>query len=579
MARQPDARLSSAAARGARARAQFPTPASLPNTLRIRSSTPALQKYFRRLSRSSLIELVLVWLSDDHVSWTSPWLAGGDADTDADEKTLQIDATYPPARSVARLRQLYEDMLDTKGGKGEVIDRVLEGDWRHGICTGQLAMLDMRYIEEHPNGALKWTAFKVEEAVRMPAHTRQHQPTTSDKHSPASVSGSTAMLPAIPRIHVATFLQALQQEISGLVKAHFHVYRSSTLPLTYVRIFVTSTPFNVPRSESGYAYLDSARTVYIAFPDGAPFLYTSFASAPSSATIAGASSTAGLSSRRKSRGEAPALLGTDPGTLRMLVRDALPKALSCRQHRYKVSDSGLTTKNIVTLLALRGSGRTNDANGRYSAFADGTLEGAPLDMRLSRSGTPVGADSLEEVGAEGIAGQTDEMASNSAEQKTAKRRRLLVRQRFGVSGQQQHQKLDTSANGRTAGPGLGLPTPPATSELSGTETASTLLAHHRPVFERFEVHLQDPIVAQNSTMAFSDEEEDDDDSDDGGKPVPATVSLTFTGSDVFAGLRMLTERGIIDAVRMPSYLTGEAATSRVVVNKGQPIVSHRRRKG
>ncbi|KAI2066640.1 chromosome loss- protein, partial [Ophidiomyces ophidiicola] len=52
-----------------------PSAASLPDTFRVPASTSALVKSLSRLSRSSLIALVLQWLDDKHLPTCRPYLS------------------------------------------------------------------------------------------------------------------------------------------------------------------------------------------------------------------------------------------------------------------------------------------------------------------------------------------------------------------------------------------------------------------------------------------------------------------------------------------------------------------------
>jgi central kinetochore subunit Mis15/CHL4 len=56
--------------------------------------------------------------------------------------------------------------------------------------------------------------------------------------------------------------------------------------------------------------------------------------------------------------------------------------------------------------------------------------------------------------------------------------------------------------------------------------------------------------------------------DEGGSFKP-DLRLTFQGSHVFAGLRMLVEKGVLDGTRMPGWMTGEAGVSVGVVKHGR----------
>ncbi|KAI5286213.1 hypothetical protein KEM54_006962 [Ascosphaera aggregata] len=512
---------------------RVPTASSLPDSLRIRSDTPALLKYFKRLSRTSIINLVLRWLDDNQSRRTLPYLAPltqegavrngheKDNDKDEDEDDEERNADYPPATCIRELRNVYEGFLQSKGGKRDVIDRILEGDWRNGLSLGQLAMLDMLYLDEHPNGLHKWTAFRIEASDKAKHEQDGRQGPAQYKHPET----------AVPRLHPASFLHKLQQEISTLVKAHFHIHRSSFLPITFIRIFVMNSPFNTPQ-QSSYVYVDSSRLIYLAFPDGAPFVYASFAPSHFSTWP---------STIRDTSNQKPAMLNTDTNTLRLLIRDAIPKALSRQHCRFKLCETGLTSKNIHSLLALRGAGRTNESGGAYSVFADAVVEGVPLDIRPANASKHRDTATRDHENIDWSQGNE----ISPEDRQATKKRKLLARQRFGTLGEL--RKTPTVSGSTTQ---LQSPTT--------SDAVSTTLPHYQPVLEHLEVHLQDPVAEAN-------------DINNSGVSLPATMSLTFGGSDVISGIRLLAERGVIDLTRMPSYLTGEEAMSRVQVKNGQRV--------
>ena len=51
-----------------------------------------------------------------------------------------------------------------------------------------------------------------------------------------------------------------------------------------------------------------------------------------------------------------------------------------------------------------------------------------------------------------------------------------------------------------------------------------------------------------------------------------TASLTFAGTDIISGFRKLAELGIVDAKKMPSWMTGEEAVSVAIVRRGNRVV-------
>ncbi|CAG8015950.1 unnamed protein product [Penicillium salamii] len=446
-----------------------PTTASLPNNFRIPSSTPSLTKTLSKLSRQALLDLAFFWLDDRNITSFPPYLQQDDSEGRDDDETLP----YPAAEKIEEVRQAYEDLQDRKGGKREVLERILEGDWRNGITLRQLAMADLRYMDDHP-ASLRWTALELSRIGKQP-------------QSP-DWSGS------VPRMQAATFVQALQHEISPLVKAHYHLARSATLPLTFLRIFVVDSPYQLP-AQPAEVFADSSRVIYVAFPDSCPFIYTSI-TASASKTAPSISSVA-----------------TDTRTLQRLVRDAIPKALSRPQARFTLNATSLAAKNLPTLLALRGPGRSTASNGAFSIFADAALEGSPLDPRPANTVTPE-----EHIGIDSVKGGLDresskrKLAESVALSPISKKRHMAIQSRFGTGSSLAPAPLD-----------------------------------------RLDIRLLD--------RPGGDDDED---------ALPA-VSLTFSGSNVIGGLRKLAELGVVDPERMPSWMTGEEGVSVATVRDGRRL--------
>ncbi|KAJ5320406.1 hypothetical protein N7508_000689 [Penicillium antarcticum] len=473
-----------------------PTTASLPNNLRIPSSTPSLSKNLGKLSRQALLDLAFLWLNDRNIASFPPYLQHDEEVAPDEDEALP----YPAAATIEEVRQAYEDLQDRKGGKREVLERILEGDWRHGITLRQLAMADLRYMDDHP-ASLRWTALELSRI-----DTKQKKP---EETPSAKWSGS------VPRMQAATFVQSLQREISPLVKAHYHLGRSGTLPLTILRIFVVDSPYQSPR-QAAEIFTESSRVIYVAFPDSCPFVYTSIATSTGSKAAPAASS-----------------VTTDTRTLQRLVRDSIPKALSRPQERFTLKATSLAAKNLPTLLALRGPGRSAFANGAYSIFADAVIEGSPLDPRPSNTVTPeehikTSHQSPTEEGIEKENGSTGEVSSKRKStgnetaflSPTSRKRRLAIHSRFGTSG----------------------------SSLAPAP------------LDRLDVRLLDKVRAGN----------EDEANEPSASTLPA-VSLNFAGSDVITGIRKLAELGIIDPERMPSWMTGDEGISVATIQQGRRL--------
>jgi central kinetochore subunit Mis15/CHL4 len=358
-------------------------------------------------------------------------------------------------------------------------------------------MADIRYIEDHPTSQ-KWTALRL---------------VSVDKKQEAE---STELSVCLSSLQAATFLSNLQREITPLVKAHYYLSRSKSLPLIFLRIFVTDSPYQYPR-HSPAVYMDSSRIIYVAFPDSSPFIYTSMS--PSAATKAAAP------------GAATPLVA-DSRTLRRIVRDGIPKALSRPQERYDLEATSLTAKSLHALLALRGPGRTNMANGSFSIFAEAVVEGTPIDSRLSNTVSPEDyrtgdtSDGKKNVTPSGDGDQRDSgkraHPNPDTSPQTTKKRKLAVCARFGTAG-----------------------------------TSASLAA-----LDRLDIRLLDRL----------DGEENEVENDEDNEASEPTLSLSFTGTDVIEGLRKLAELGVVDPGRMPSWMTGEEGVSSAMIRRGRRII-------
>ncbi|KAI2018973.1 chromosome loss- protein, partial [Ophidiomyces ophidiicola] len=337
----------------------------------------------------------------------------------------------------------------------------------------------------------------------------------------------------LPRFNGPTFLKLIQNEISPLVKAHYYISRSATLPLTFVRIFVIDSPYQYPR-QTPHAFTDASRIIYLVFPDSSPFIYSSLFSIPA---VRNASTPARSHT-------------TDVKTLRRIVIDAIPKALSRPQQRYTLRLTSLTTKNLHTLLSLRGPWRSNAANGAFSIFADAVAEQGPLDPRPPES-VAVGDAETQTAEKENIPQQSATTAKrrtrrqsdlDDIEPELLLKRQKTVISRFGTTDSSR-QPLTLSSSSATA------------------STTAAAIRNSNPTLEKLEIRLQDPI----STTGPS-------------SPGPLTASpqptltLTFSGSDVISGLRKLAEMGVIDAARMPAWMTGEEGVSSAAVKGGKRVV-------
>jgi central kinetochore subunit Mis15/CHL4 len=373
-----------------RGRLAIPTTRPLPDSLLLPSNNSQVFKTLSRLSRSSLLSLASEWCSPENLESCGPYILGEDEEEEDEE------APYEAARSLSAVEGLYSEELPArKGSKREVVDHILEGDWRHGISLRQLAMVESRYILDHPTST-RWTAMRLSRRGEL-----------EDTNSPKD---------RLPRFHGQTFLRNLQREIAPISKAHYYLTRPKSLPVTLLRVYLHESPYNTQKSFQAVSSLHKAgsengKSVFVIFPHGTPFVYVSVASA-------------GVQ-----------LVDTDSRSLQKFAIEAVPKALSRPNERYELRSTHLTARSLTALLAHRGSERTNAVAGGWSIFADDEFSASALDYRKhelveneedkeNQEGTKVGNKRLFEH-----ANPTSTMESP-----TRKRQKLVATGRFGKYG-------------------------------------------------------------------------------------------------------------------------------------------------
>jgi central kinetochore subunit Mis15/CHL4 len=536
-------------------RISVPTTAHLPSSLRVASSNPAVTKILSRLSRSSLLSVALDWLDDNNLALAQPYLRQDEDEDDEDDDT---DDFYPPARSLEALRDLYTSLQARKGSKREAIDRITEGDWRHGLTLYQLAMADLQYLYDHPTSQ-KWSAYRIT-PLKPPHDPDGEEPPQIDTHSLT-----------IPRFHPSTFLKTLQAQVLPDVKAHYTFDPHKTLPLLVLRIFILDSPYNTSHalqqqqpssrktptgtsiSTTGF---DSSRTVYIAFPDASPHI---FISKPQSTTSSS-------SSLNPTSGMTLGGGGGESKSLRDLLVTGIPKALSrpLQRERFTLQSTNLVTRNLAELVERRGGGRTNFAGGGWSVYADeggsgkGKKRETPLDL-VMRSPPLSEKEGGDEGGGNGGNGKRAGAVVGEKE-RAAKRARLVARARFGG----------------TAVMGDG----------KGVERVDVVIEDAFPSVggqgERGEEEGEGERVGRggrggrksrvDAALARAAAEEEEDDEQQQGELTETWrphVRLTFHGPHVFAGIRQLVECGIIDGERMPGWMTGEEGVTIGAVRNGR----------
>jgi len=334
---------------------------------------PVLVKSLNRLSRNSIIDLALSWLN--HQSSCQPYLASNRSQVECDEE----DYLYLPAENVAALRETYHLLRqqdEKELSKRDIIDRIVEGDWRRGLSLQQLAMIDFAYLEEH-DGALKWSALRL---VPLSADNDMDGHDCSSSALPARKKRrlNHSVAPEYPHSTAASFVAALKAEISPLVKAHYHIHRlPPPFDLSIVRLYITPHTAFAPCRSSVPRYArqatDAGRVMYIALPDSCPYIYISLSGSLGTTTP--------LSRARGAKDRITAKV--DMAAMKKIVLEAIPKALSRPHERWALETTKLTTRSLKTMTTLRGNQKPGTGGGPYGVFVqvDEGPDTSPVDVQ------------------------------------------------------------------------------------------------------------------------------------------------------------------------------------------------------
>lgn len=332
---------------------------------------PTLAKSLNRLSRQAIIDLALEWLQQSRSS--APYLSSNRTLCETEEE----DYLHTPAESIGALRSLYQELQnDGNLTKREVIDRIVDGDWRRGLSLHQLAMVDFAYVEQNDT-ALKWSALRL-----VPLEYEDQKLSEGSESRPPRKKRkllAPEAQPTYPQVPAQTFLSALKEEVSCLVKAHYHLHRiPAPYNLTILRIYISpDAAFAPSRSKIPRRIrhaTDAGRVLYVALPDSCPYVYIS---------ISGSSSSSRRSRHvRDSKDRHTAKV--DIAAMKRVVLEAIPKAMSRPHQRWALESTKLVARSLRTMCELRGNQIPGSGGGAYSIFAAGgkASQRSPVDVQI-----------------------------------------------------------------------------------------------------------------------------------------------------------------------------------------------------
>lgn len=488
--------------------ATLPDCKNIPHSHSLPVAHREVQRTFTKLSRQSLVSLAQQWLSKKNRDFCKPYLAGDrrNAEDDDDEEL------YEPAQSFEELQEIYRELATRKGGRREVLDRILEGDWKTGISMYQLATAEIQYLLDHPN-ALRWTAKRLTKIPNARSAVTDMEVTNDSDH--------------LPRFQAQTFMSNLAKELTPLIKAHYLITRIKTSPMTILRVYIHDSPYS---SEASLAVdsksTDSAKAVFFVWPNGSPFVYSSLA------TLTGQ------------------VVGDDGRHLRDIVQQAIPKAFSRPSARYQLTSTNFTTKSLDALLTYRGPGKSNAAAGGWSIFQDHSFSQNALDFITTLKVDGHERPSAQKHAVNGEAKPGPGRPKRPSDEKLSaesKRRKDIAAGRFGTSAQPNDGQGLERVEVRIDDP---FPSVAGDNAIvHENDTAPNTTRRGRP-------SLLDRTI--EDLEAIENEE--------GWVP---NVRITFQGTHVFAGIRQLVEEGIVDGELMPGWMTGEAGVTIGTVREGR----------
>jgi central kinetochore subunit Mis15/CHL4 len=485
---------------------------NIPHSHRLPASHREVQRTLTKLSRQSLISLAQQWLSKKNRDFCKPYLLS-DRNNAEDEDE---DELYEPAQSYEELLETYRELATRKGGRREILDRILEGDWRTGISMYQLATAEIQYLLDHPN-ALRWTAKRLTKIQNARSAVSDMEVTNDSDH--------------LPRFQAQTFMSNLARELTPLMKAHYLITRIKTSPMTILRVYIHDSPYSTEGSLAADSNsTDSAKAVFFVWPNGSPFVYSSLA------TLTGQ------------------VVGDDGRHLRDIVQQAIPKAFSRPSARYQLTSTNFTTKSLDALLTYRGPGKSNAATGGWSIFQDHSFSQNALDFITAQRGDGQDKDKKKDTAEKPATNGTNagpgrpKRALDTTDTPEAKRRKEVAAGRFGTSAQpddgQGLERFEVRIDD---------PFPGSNNATSLDTNTSNLDAQpHRR--------------GRPSILDRTAEDLEDIQNEEGWVP---NVRISFQGTHVFAGIRQLVEEGIVDGEMMPGWMTGEAGVTIGTVREGR----------
>lgn len=196
----------------------------------------AIRRLLLRLSKNSLLHVVLLWLSDPQCALQTKSAHSTQTYHSEQKHSFPSDS----ANSADAVASIYREWAESGSvSRRDVVERVLEVDWPNGLNAKQIAMLDLQYLYDHPT-ALHWTACRV------------------DPH--------TALVDA--SLYISPFLTALHGALDTVFSNYVYTALHPTLPLRLLRI-------QLHEPAAVHVIPPPRRVFYVALPLASPYLFHS----------------------------------------------------------------------------------------------------------------------------------------------------------------------------------------------------------------------------------------------------------------------------------------------------------------
>ncbi|RPB05177.1 CHL4-domain-containing protein [Choiromyces venosus 120613-1] len=310
---------------------------ALPDILRI-AYTPPARRLLSRLSKASLVELSLGWLGSTKVNLTRV----EDDDEEVDEEDEELDMEV--------VRGIYEGFGRNKSVRAkEVVERIVEHEWRDGLTLGMVAELDFRCwaLPTIPGWRRIWAD---EKEIDLLDHPSNQKWTSAQLYPLSKPTTTTTTSTSKTTFHPKTFAHTLSTLLRPLVSPHYYITHHPSLPIHMLRIQLHPSSSSSPTTTT-LTLPANKQIFWLAFPESTDGYV--FHTLPSTTTTTSSS---------------PSSAGT---ALPEIVRESIATAVSKRGQHYGIRAARMSAKTLKAVAYHRGGEGDGGMLGGWSIFLKG----------------------------------------------------------------------------------------------------------------------------------------------------------------------------------------------------------------